>query len=82
LLTNNPRDRLQLINFGKQIFPGATKFFAEAFNDAVTQKKYCYLLLDFNQKTNEENRVQTGILFNEERIIYKKKNIFSFELFI
>ena len=73
LLTNNPRDRLQLINFGKQVFPGATKFFAEAFNDAVTQKRYGYLLLDFNQNTQEEDRVQSGVLANEERIIYRKK---------
>ena len=73
ILTNNPRDRNQLVQLGKQIFPGYTKFFAEAFNDAVTQKRFGYLLLALDQKTDEENRVQTGILPDEERIIYRKK---------
>jgi hypothetical protein len=73
ILTNNPRDKLQLVNLAKQVFPGGTKFFAEAYNDAVTQKKFGYLLLDLNQNTAEENRLQTGILKNEERVIYRKK---------
>jgi hypothetical protein len=73
ILTNNPRDRNQLVQLGKQIFPGYTKFFAEAFNDVVTQKRFGYLLFALDQKTDEENRVQTGILPDEERIIYRKK---------
>ena len=75
LLTNNPRDRNQLVQLAKQIFPGQTKFFAEAYNDAVTLKRYGYLLLALDQNTEEENRVQTGILPNETRIIYRKKNL-------
>jgi hypothetical protein len=57
----------------KQIFPGQTKFFSESYNDAVTQKQYGYLILALNQSTREENRVQTGILPDETRIIYRKK---------
>ena len=73
LLTNNPRDRNQLVQLGKQIFPGNTKFFKEAYDNAVTDRKYGYLVLALNQNTEEENRVQTGILPNETRIIYRKK---------
>ncbi len=73
LLTNNPRDRNQLVQLGKQIFPGNTKFFKEAYDDAVTDRKYGYLVLALNQNTEEENRVQTGILPYETRIIYRKK---------
>jgi len=73
LLTNNPRDRNQLVQLAKQIFPGQTKFFSESYNDAVTQKQYGYLILALNQSTREENRVQTGILPDETRIIYRKK---------
>ena len=51
----------------------AMALIAEAFNDSVTQKRYGYLLLDFNQNTQEEDRVQSGVLANEERIIYRKK---------
>ena len=72
-MTNNPRDRLQLIILAKQMFPGFTQFFAESYHDSVTLKKYGYLLLDFTQKTSEENRIQTGILNDEQRIIYRKK---------
>ena len=73
ILTNNPRDRLQLTILAKQMFPGSTQFFNEAYADAVSSKKYGYLLMDFTQTTGEENRIQTGILANEERIIYRKK---------
>ena len=54
------------------MFPTSTKFFAEAYEDAVTKKNFGYLLIDLNQITNDENRVQTGIFNNEERIIYRK----------
>ena len=73
ILTNNPRDRLQLIILAKQMFPGSTQFFTEAYKDAVTCKDYGYLLMDFTQQTHEENRIQTGIFENEDRIIYRKK---------
>ena len=72
ILTKNPRDKLQLIILAKQMFPASTKFFAEAYEDAVTKKNFGYLLIDLNQITNDENRVQTGIFNNEERIIYRK----------
>ncbi len=73
ILTNNPRDRNQLVQLAKQIFPKNTQFFMEAYNDAVTERNFGYLLLALNQKTLEENRLQTGILPYEMRIIYKKK---------
>jgi len=73
ILTNNPRDKLQIVNLAKQIFPGSSKFFAEAYNDAVTEKKFGYLVLDLSQTTLEENRIQTGIFKDEERIIYRRK---------
>ena len=36
ILTNSPRDRLQVKILGKQMFPGDTKYFADSYNDAVT----------------------------------------------
>ena len=73
ILTNNPRDRLQIKILGKQMFPGETGYFSESYNDAVTSKKFGYLTIDMTQETDDENRVQTGIFDNEERIIYRKK---------
>ena len=55
------------------MFPGDSIFFNKAYNDAVTSKQYGYLLMDFTQLTAEENRVQTGVLEGEDRIIYRIK---------
>jgi hypothetical protein len=35
ILTNNPRDRLQITILAKQMFPGESVFFNKAYNDAV-----------------------------------------------
>ena len=73
ILTNNPRDRLQVQILGKQMFPGDSSFFNKAYQDAVSSKEYGYLLCDFTQQTMEENRVQTGVFAGEERIIYRNE---------
>ena len=73
ILTNNPRDRLQVQILGKQMFPGDSSFFNKAYKDAVSSKEYGYLLCDFTQQTMEENRVQTGVFAGEERIIYRNE---------
>jgi hypothetical protein len=73
ILTNNPRDRLQITILAKQMFPGESLFFNKAYNDAVSSKQYGYLLVDFTQLTADQNRVQTGVLEGEERIIYRIK---------
>jgi len=73
ILTNNPRDRLQVKILGKQMFPGDSEYFSESYHDAVSSKKYGYLVLDMSQETSDENRIQTGIFDENERIIYRKK---------
>lgn len=73
ILTNNPRDRLQVKVLGKQMFPNDSEYFTESYNDAVSSKKFGYLVLDMSQETENENRIQTGIFINDERIIYRKK---------
>ena len=73
ILTNNPRDRLQVKVLGKQMFPNESEYFSESYNDAVSSKKFGYLVLDMSQETENDNRIQTGIFINEERIIYREK---------
>jgi len=73
ILLNSPRDKLQITNLGRQMFPGNSAFFSRAYDDAVTSKHYGYLLVDLTQETNAENRVQTGVLAGEERIIYRTR---------
>ena len=73
ILTNNPRDRLQVKVLGKQMFPNESEYFSESYNDPVSSKKFGYLVLDMSQETENDNRIQTGIFINEERIIYREK---------
>lgn len=60
IMTKNVRDRQQLATLARQIFPGKTKFFLEAFDDA-TRHPYGYLLLDLTPTTPDELRVRTRI---------------------
>lgn len=73
VLLKNPRDKTQISVLARQIYPNKSKFMIEAFQDAVENKIFGYLLLDFKQTTLEKNRVQTGIIPGEQRIIYTPK---------
>lgn len=68
----NPRDQLQIQVLARQMYGNKSKFLIESFDDA-TKKPYGYLLLDLKQDTENKNRVQTGILPYQKRIIYTKK---------
>ena len=68
----NPRDQLQFQVLAKQMFPTNTKFLIESFEDA-TKKPHGYLFLDLKQTTEFKNRIQTGILPNQLRVIYTQK---------
>ena len=50
------------------MFPNATKYLVEAYEDA-TDGNFGYLLLDLKQTTEKEMRVQTGVLPGERRLI-------------
>jgi hypothetical protein len=79
LLMKNPRDRSQVINLAKQIYPYNNKFFIEAYNDA-TRPSYGYIKIDLTADTPEDFRIQTRITPEEnnlkfEPIVYKPKNV-------
>ena len=74
IILNNPRDRAQIYHLARQMFPENSQFLLECFNDAVENREYGYLFLDFTQTTPRSFRVQTGILPNEIRIVYQEKN--------
>ena len=67
---NNPRDRQQINVLARQMFPDNVNFLMEAFQDATETKKHGYMFLDFKQASLRKNRVQTGIIPGETRIIY------------
>jgi hypothetical protein len=68
----NPRDQLQFQVLARQIYGNKSKFLLESFRDA-TKNPYGYIFLDLKQETDYKNRVQTGILPYQKRVIYTQK---------
>lgn len=65
----NPRDKSQIINLGKQIYPGMSKFVSEAFISA-TQTPNSYILFDLRQETSENLRLRTNIFPGELHTVF------------
>lgn len=59
VLFRNPRDKLQVMTLARQMYPGKTRFFLEAFEDA-TREPYGYLLVDLRANTPEDLRLRSG----------------------
>ena len=72
VLFRSRRDRLQVMNLAKQMYPGETKFLVEAFDNATAQP-YGYLLLDLRPTTPEEYRVRTNIFPGERQYAYVRR---------
>jgi hypothetical protein len=73
IIFNSPRDMNQISVLGRQMYPDKSKFFMEAYNDATNNKGHSYLFIDLKQKTEDRNRIQTGIIPGNQRIIYTTK---------
>ena len=65
VLLKSNSDRLQILNFGKQLFPGQTKYFLDAYNDAISLNQYGYLLVDCSPTADENSRLVTNIFPDE-----------------
>jgi hypothetical protein len=70
IIFKNPRDQTQISVLGGQMFPGNKKYLIDAFKDATESKKNGYLFIDLKQETENKNRVQSGIIPGDLRIIY------------
>ena len=73
IIFRNPRDLQQIQVLARQMFPNDSKFLIESFQDS-TLKPHGYLFLDLKQSTESRNRIQSGILPNQKRIIYLSKS--------
>lgn len=73
VLFKNPRDASQVTHLSRQMYPGKSLFFQDAFKRA-TSKPFGYLVCDLNQDTPEPLRLRTRI-FPEEKpqIVYVPK---------
>ncbi|MCP3667605.1 MAG: hypothetical protein GY696_34785 [Gammaproteobacteria bacterium] len=60
VLFKSPQDKCAIQSIGRQIYPGAAKFFMQAFEDA-TRQPHGYLLCDMTQQTRDDCRLCTNI---------------------
>ena len=82
ILMKNPRDKTQVINLARQVYPHNIKYFVEAYNDA-TNEAYGYIKVDLTPDTPESFRLQSRITPEEVAhlnkrfapIIYKPKHV-------
>lgn len=60
-LLKNPRDRSQIMAFGRQLYPNDSKFFIESYDDA-TKEPFSYLLVDVSPRTPDKLRLRSNII--------------------
>lgn len=71
-LTKTTGDTLQVQNFARQIFPGKSEYFWEAYKDAVNMSPYGYLMVDLHPTTCDNRRLLTNI-FDDSTVYYEEK---------
>ena len=64
------RDVLQIQTLGKQMFPGKTRYFMDAYHKA-TKQKFSSLLVDIHPHTDKTYQLRTNILPGQFPIIYQ-----------
>ena len=72
VLMKNPSDQLQAMNLAKQLYPGKTNYFMEAYRDACGQS-YGYLFVDLCQNVEDSTRLKTNIFPGQLPIVYVPK---------
>ena len=70
IIFKSKRENSQISYLGRQIFPGKSKFFMDAFQKA-TSRPYGYLLLDLNPHTDIAYQLRTDILPGQSTIVYQ-----------
>ncbi|MCP3662260.1 MAG: hypothetical protein GY696_07155 [Gammaproteobacteria bacterium] len=68
VLFKSPQDKCAVQSLARQIYPGKTRFFIDAFEDA-TRAPFGYLLCDMTQQTPDAHRLCSNI-FGETRRDY------------
>lgn len=72
IMFRNIRDARQISNFGSQVYPGKSKFFNAAHNLA-TSVPYGYLVVDLTSSVDENYRLRTNVLPNEDIRVFVEK---------
>ena len=69
VLFNTKRDRQQIVNLGKQIFPNQSNYFMTCYEDACSEP-YGYLLCDLHPATDKKFMLRTRIFPGEVTWFY------------
>ena len=72
ILMKNPSDQLQASTLAKQLYPGKSKYFMEAYQDACSES-HGYLFIDLSQDTPEQMRLQSHVFPGEMNCLYLPK---------
>ena len=71
VLMKNLRDVSQVSILGRQLYPGKSKGFLQAYEDALNSEKYGYFVVDMNPHAEDRYRLRTRIFPQEDPIIYR-----------
>lgn len=74
VLFKNPRDSTAIDFVARQAFHYNSKFLIDVYEDAVLNKPYGYIFLDFTQSCPDDMRVRTNIFDFDGMIVYKQAN--------
>ncbi len=72
VIFKSPGDKVGITTLARQLYPGKTKYFMQAFADA-TSVPYGYLLIDLTQSMPDTLRLRTGIFPGDTCIAYLPK---------
>ncbi len=72
VIFKSPGDKVGITTLARQLYPGKTKYFMQAFADA-TSIPYGYLLIDLTQTMDDKLRLRTGIFPGETCFAYLPK---------
>ena len=73
MLFKNQRDQLQIQTLAKQMCPGVTKYFMDAYRKATFQK-YGYMLVDISPHSDSLYKLRTNIFPNQTLTVYRPIN--------
>lgn len=72
VIFKNPRDKLQILNLARQMYPGKTEYFLEKYEQAVS-RPFGYLFIDLKTTTQDNCRLRTNVFPGEEK--EQEKNV-------
>jgi len=71
VLLSSKRDKLQVSNLARQVFPGQNRFLMSAYEDAVSSRNFQYLVIDLHPSTSRQYMVRANIFPGELTWVYQ-----------